>query len=212
MRYKNAIFDLDGTLFDSGKSVTSSLKKAMELLNLPPLTEDQLYSFIGPSIYDSFINVVGSDEETALKAIELYRQEYKNVGIFDCDFYDGVKQMLETLINAGVKLCIASSKPLESVHRLLDRFNISKYFSFVSAPDFGERSSDKSPLIAAAKLNDSVVMVGDRKFDILGAKANNIDTIAVKYGFAPKGELEECKPTYFAANPKEVTDIILGTN
>lgn len=210
MNYKNAIFDLDGTLFQTGDGIVRTLAQTFIELGYEPPSNEQLLGFVGPSLYESFITVGHFSQELALKAVTLYRDKYLDSSIFDCKMYDGVPEMLKKLSDKGVLLTIASSKPHSSLIKLLTHFNILQYFKTVSGPSFAEKSSDKTMLIKNAIADGNCIMIGDRKYDILGAQNLNLDTILVTYGYAPQNELTELAPTYKAANTKEITKIILG--
>lgn len=208
--FSGVIFDLDGTLLDSGKGIFASVRYALDKMGLPPADENTLKSFIGPSLYDSFTQTIGLSETDALRAIDLYREKYLTDGIDECALYPGCVGMLEDLRRNGIRLSVASSKPRPSVERLLQRYEIARLFEKVSAPEPGVRDSGKAGLVRSALLVPDCVMAGDRKYDVLGARENGLPTVWAAYGYAPDGEMEECRPEFVAHRPREITEIILS--
>lgn len=203
-----AIFDVDGTLFDTGAGIKDCVRYALSQLKAPPLSETQLNTFIGPSLFYSFSHTAGLSEEDAARAVALYRERYAVTGIDSAVPYRGVLDMLSTLARKGVSLSIASSKPQVFVSRLLKNYGIEDMFARVCAPDYAKTSNDKSALIAAAAAAPRSVMVGDTRFDIEGAKKAGLKVIAVLYGYGKKSELESAD--YLAESPARVADLLLS--
>ena len=205
---KTVAFDVDGTLFETGKGIKECVKYALDKLGLPQIGEDKLSKFIGPSLYYSFTVTVGLSDELAQKAVSVYREIYYAVGIDEAGPYEGVPQMLEALYSSGYELAVASSKPLVMVNRLLNKFDLSKYFVRVCAPDGAAVSNDKSSLVRAAMGDTMGVMVGDTGYDIEGAHGAGVNAIGVTYGYGTSEALKNAD--YIAASPYEVQKIILG--
>lgn len=199
---KGVIFDVDGTLFETGDGIKYCADYVLQSLNVPRLSEDKLNSFIGPSLFYSFTQTVGLDEQTALHAVELYRARYKDVILDMSRPYDGIEDMLSALYADGYMLAVASSKPLVMVQKLLDKYGVTKYFTRVCAPDYARRGSEKAALITEAAGGCDSLMVGDTKFDIDGAHEAGYAAIAVTYGYGERSTLTSAE--YFADTPQQV--------
>lgn len=180
---KGVIFDIDGTLFDTGEGIKACVRHALAAVGAPPLSQDKLDSFIGPSLFHSFTVTAGLDEERAQQAVDAYRAEYFPRGVDKALPYRGVSELLADLFRDGYVLSVASSKPLIMVNYLLEKFDYKKYFAAVVAPDYARRGSDKAELIRAAAVADKSVMVGDTVFDIDGARGAGVPVIAALYGY-----------------------------
>lgn len=203
-----AIFDVDGTLFDTGAGIKDCVRYALSELNAPPLSEAQLNTFIGPSLFYSFTNTAHLSEEDAARAVSLYRERYAVSGIDNAAPYPGVLDMLSTLTRQGVLLSVASSKPQVFVDRLLKNYGITDLFARVCAPDYAKTSNDKAALIASAAASPRSVMVGDTRFDIEGARRAGLQVIAVTYGYGAKNDL--LSADYLADSPKRVAQLLLS--
>ncbi len=206
--FNGVIFDLDGTIINSASGIFSSAEYALKKMNVK-VDYEKIKTFVGPSLYYSFHQTFGLNEQDALKAVDFYREDYFARGIYDCAVYDGVHETLTKLLSCGIKLSIASSKSVKGVEVALRYTGLDKYFQTISAPNPNDKGNDKQELIKKATLTDKSVMVGDRKFDVLGARENGIPTIFALYGFAPSGEVDECKPEYTINKFSEIIDIVL---
>lgn len=206
----NAIFDIDGTVFNTEHGILHCLRGTFAAIGCDCPPDEKLRECIGPSLHYGFTQVAGLSEESAARAITEYRALYLQEGLYDCEFYDGIPELLQTLFDRGVRLCVASSKPLPSVEKLLRHFDIYRLFERVAAPGFAVKSNEKADLIRSARVCDDAIMVGDRRFDIEGAAANGIPSIGVTYGFAPKGEFDAVRPTFVAHNAADIQAVILG--
>lgn len=201
MKNTCVIFDVDGTLFDTGEGIRDCARHALQQLgaNFP---DEKLDLFIGPSLFYSFHNTVGLSEEQAHRGVELYRARYQSAGIEMSRPYAGILDTLEKLWQEGYTLSIASSKPLVMVEYLLDKYDIRKYFAKVVAATFATVSSDKTAYVQSASLCERNVMVGDTRFDIEGAHNAGVPVIAAAYGFGAKETLTAAE--YTANSPQEV--------
>lgn len=213
MKYKLAIFDVDGTVFDTYTGVSESLVYAFDRLGIAPPPESVLRTFLGPSLYESFTGTMGLDDATARRAIDLFRSVYTVENYKHATFYDGIPALFDRLSAAGVTLAVASSKARPVVIELLRYQGILDRFAVVCAPELGEKGSDKRDLVARAVQSASsgqpAVMIGDRKFDLLAAAQVGIDGIGVTYGFGTREELDACPHVYLADSAKDVGDYIL---
>lgn len=216
--YKYLLFDLDGTLTDSQEGITKSVSYALINLGVEDLPEDIKLRFIGPPLKDSFPKYCGFDEETTEKAIALYRERYSKVGKFENRPYEGIPELLKKLKDDNRVLVIASSKPTGFVEDILNKFDLRQYFDIISAADLSGKKCEKEDVIKEAleilnlKNGDKdVVMIGDRHYDINGAKYFNLDSIGVNYGFAfDKNELKDAGATYVVETVKELGELLLS--
>ncbi len=211
--YKAVLFDLDGTINDSSPGITNSVRFALDRLGCPPMTEPELRRFVGPSLYFSFTNYAGLDDERAERAIELYRECYGGGELYNLKIYDGMPELLAALPQYGLRAALVTSKPALMADRILDHFDTRKYFSVVTAPSPSDHSSDKSVLIRQAleRLElapDEAIMVGDTRFDILGAAKAGCDSVGVTYGCGSRSELVESGATFLADSPDDLRPIL----
>ena len=216
--YKYLLFDLDGTLTDSQEGITKSVSYALINLGVEDLPDDIKLHFIGPPLKDSFPKYCGFDEETTEKAIALYRERYSKVGKFENRPYEGIPELLKKLKEDDRVLVIASSKPTGFVEDILNKFDLRQYFDIISAADLSGKKCEKEDVIKEAleilnlKNGDKdVVMIGDRHYDINGAKYFDLDSIGVNYGFAfDKNELKDAGATYVVETVKELGELLFS--
>ena len=215
---KYMLFDLDGTLTRSDEGIMKSIRYALEKMGFMERNDEKLKSFIGPPLEDSFRNSYGMSKEKCQKAIEFYREYYADKGIFECEVYEGLPQMLDILKNkAGRHLAVVSSKPIEFTEKILEHFDLAKYFDFVVAPEFGNETTKKEDLVKEALEKwgadpHECLMVGDRKFDVLAAEANHIYSIGVLYGYGTMTELMNAGGgvDYVVSTPKGLAEKLIG--
>lgn len=210
--YETILFDLDGTLTDPGLGITNSVIHALKRLKISPPPREELYKFIGPPLHESFEVFYSLTRDEAMTAVDYYREYYKEQGIFENRLYDGIPSLLEHLSEKDKKLILATSKPEVFAKRILEHFNIDKYFSSVCGALLDGSRTDKSEVIAYA-LNgthrlDSTIMVGDRKHDIIGATKTGIDSIGVLFGYGSAGELMDAGATYICETVNDIEKII----
>lgn len=215
--YKNVFFDLDGTITDSGEGILNSVEYALKKLGITNYERSELYGFIGPPLMVSFGEFFGLSEEKCKEGVRLYREYYSKKGIYENRLYDGIIPLLEKLKSAGINIVLATSKPHEFAEEILRYFGIARYFDHIAAAEMNGKRNEKSEIIAYALEISSAeksktVMVGDRRFDVLGAKAAGIASIGVLYGFGTEDELIKAGADYTAKTPESVLEIVLGTN
>ena len=211
MGYDAALFDLDGTLTDPGEGITNSVAYALRALGIEPPERRELYKFIGPPLAESFMRFYGMDEAGAAEAVRLYRVYFSDRGIFENLVYPGIPETLRRLKEAGVRLTLATSKPTVYALRILERFELDGFFDETVGSELDGRRTNKEEVVRCALEHcvGAAVMIGDRMHDILGGKANGIDTIGVLYGYGSKQELLEAGATRLAETPEDLIDLIL---
>ena len=190
---KAIIFDLDGTLTDSGEGIMNCAKLALEHYGLPIPSEAELRTFVGPPLHDSFIRF-GVPAQEADNAIKIYRSRYIPIGKFENHPYEGIQDTLEKLKALGHTLYVATSKPETMSVEILEHFDLAKYFDIIAGASFDRSRSSKEDVIAYL-LNqcgdyDRKIMVGDTAFDVIGAKAHGIPTVGVAWGYGKVEDME----------------------
>ncbi len=191
---KAILFDLDGTLTDSGPGIMNCAKLALQHYGLPIPTEAELRTFVGPPLGDSFIRF-GVPAEEAYNAIAIYRSRYIPIGKFENDPYPGIRELLERLHSEGYPLYVATSKPEKMSVEILEHFDLAKYFTIIAGATMDASRSSKADVIAYL-LNqcggcENAMMVGDTAFDVIGAKAHGIPTVGVAWGYGKVEEMEQ---------------------
>ena len=212
--YNTILFDLDGTLTDPGIGITNSVAYALNKFGISVADKTELYKFIGPPLKDSFMKYYGFDQNKALLAVDYYREYFSEKGIFENKIYDGVQEVLSDIKNSGRKIALATSKPELFAKQILDYFNLTEYFDFVGGATMDSSRNTKGDVINYTlqnlKIKDlsTVIMVGDREHDIIGAKQAGIDSIGVLFGYGDRKELENAGAVYIAKTVKEIINYI----
>ncbi len=212
-RYKAVLFDFDGTLVDSSEGIFKSLIYAFRQDGKPAPDAQTLRKFIGPPIYDSLKTLFGYPDNKIDFMIEKYRERYRAQGYREVRVYDGIPALLETLRANGVKIATASSKPTVFIEQILKEQGLFAYFDYIGGTLFDNISSDKTVIIQEAMQAlgvsaEDCVMVGDRLYDIRGAKGAGVPCIAVLFGFGSRAEFEEYDADYIAETAEEVSELI----
>lgn len=207
--YDAFLFDLDGTLTDNSQGITNSVRHALKYYGIEAENKD-LLGFIGPPLYESFEKYYGIKD--GHKAVEHYREYYRDKGIFENRVYEGIPEALETLKKAGKKLYVATSKPEDFARAILDHFELSPYFEGIYGATM-DSSRVAKPDIIAFLLQEhpdiqNPIMIGDREHDILGAKENEIASAGVLYGFGSREELENAGADYILARPENLPELL----
>ena len=184
--YKAILFDLDGTLTESGEGITKCVQYALEKLGRPESDLEKLKVFIGPPLMEQFMKYADMDEATARKAVEYYRERYSTTGIFENRPYPGVEKMLQELRRKKYLLAVASSKPEYYVKQILDYFNLTEYFDEIVGSEMNGARTNKTEVIEETLKRlgldhhrEQVIMVGDKEHDVLGARKAGLDCVAV---------------------------------
>lgn len=195
MAFSTVFFDLDGTLTDSKEGIIRSVVHALESLSCPIPPDAMLHQFLGPPLLHSFTQYAGLSEEDAHVAIDRYRERFSTVGLFENRVYDGIEPMLQSLTDAGKRLVVATSKPELFSVQILEHFGLAPYFARICGSNMNETRTRKDEVIAYALETcgvtdkSTVVMVGDRNHDVIGAKKNGLFSVGVLYGYGDREEL-----------------------
>ena len=191
---KTILFDLDGTLTDSGEGIINCVIYALEYYNLPIPSREELRLFVGPPLPEMFVKY-GVKPENAVEAEEIFRQRFVPIGMYENRLYPGIKELLETLRKEGHVLCIATSKPENMAREVLKYFDIAKYFHYICGATLDHSRDTKEQVIAYLLSQcDSEypwVMVGDTAFDVVGANAHKIPAIGVAWGYGVVEEMQQ---------------------
>lgn len=214
--YKYVFFDLDGTLTQSEFGIINSVIYALNKMGVEVGDRELVKRFIGPPLLVSFKEFYKMSDEDAEKAASLYRECYNAGEIFNAPLFDGIEELLKKLTEAGIKLYVVTSKPEVFAKRILEHYGIKQFFEKVIGPDLSEKDSSKAKMVKMA-INDTsdapeiseYVMVGDRFYDIEGAKANGIDSIAVLYGYGNRDEFEKSGATHIVNTPEDIARTVI---
>jgi len=215
MKFRYAMFDLDGTLTDPAEGITNSIRYALRKLGEPVPEREQLYPFIGPPLLDSFEKYCGLSPERSHDALIAYREYFVDRGIFENEVYPGIEALLQTLSAAGIRLFVATSKPELYSVRILEHFGLSKYFEFVGGCTMEEQRVKKDEVIRyileqrSIPDGENAVMIGDRGADMIGAKKCGLSAIGALYGYGSREELADAGADFFAEAPERIGKIIL---
>ncbi len=209
----NILFDLDGTLTDPASGITESIQYALEMIGKPVPAADDLLWCIGPPLLGSFIKMLGADSDKAETALSLYRERYNAEGKFKNKVYAGIPETLQELIEQSFNLFVATSKPQVFANEILIHFNLLHFFRGVYGSEFDGTLVDKGELIAYILKKETIsakntIMVGDRSYDILGAKKHGISGAGVTYGYGTKEELIGSGADYIIDFPEEIMEVV----
>ena len=193
MTPKTILFDLDGTLTDSGEGIINCAALALQHFGIPVPDRETMRVFVGPPLHDSFIRF-GVPEDKAEEAIHIYRSRYIPIGKFENTPYPGITDLLQKLKEQGHRLYVATSKPEQMSIEILEHFDLAKYFTLICGASLDLSRNSKDAVIAyllqQTETDGEIVMVGDTAFDVLGAKAHGIPTIGVSWGYGKVEDME----------------------
>lgn len=212
--YQNLIFDLDGTLTDSAPGVTKSVQYALKKFAIE-VEAEQLKAFVGPPLQQSFQKYYGFSEADAFKAVSYYREYYSKFGIYENRLYPDIGNLIRNLKSVGKKLYVATSKPTIFAEKVLAHFEIDCFFSMIVGSNLDGTRVNKVEVLeylfkhAHGMDLKRAVMIGDRKFDIIGAHAKKLDSIAVTYGYGSLEELSAEEPTKIVSSVSELQTFLL---
>ncbi len=213
--YRDLFFDLDGTLIDSYEGVSRAYLYALSKLNRPPLRPSERRRILGPPLEWSFRELSGLTGETNARAIELYREYYLARGIRECAPYPGIPELLPALREAGYRLSVATSKPESMAKQILAEKRLDTYFSFIGGAEMNGPRSDKESVLRyclssiEGVLPEASLMIGDRKYDILGAAPFKISGIGVLWGYGDRAELLEAGALHIVKTPASLAELLI---
>lgn len=219
--FQYCLFDLDGTLTDPREGITKSVQYALKRFGIEEPDIKKLEFFIGPPLRNTFMEAYHMSSKQAEQAVAVYRERFSPIGLFENQIFEGIPGMLRELNEKGIKLAVASSKPTVFVHQILEHFEIKQYFSVVVGSELDGRRDTKEEVVEEALRQLGIwemvpvekkkycAMVGDRKFDIQGAKAYGLTGVGVRFGFAKEGELETEGADYIVDTVAQLQKILL---
>lgn len=207
------LFDLDGTLTDPFRGIAAGIRHACAQLDAAIPTDDVLRSMIGPPFQETFASVLGLPDHRVDEGIDHYRSVYEGGGLFDATVYDGVAAVLAQVQAAGHDLALATSKPTESATRVLAHFGLTAHFTFIGGASRDRTRHHKHDVIGHVLKEmgaDSAqtIMIGDRRYDVEGARHWGIPTIGVRWGYAEEGELESAGAVHIAETPVHLGEVL----
>jgi phosphoglycolate phosphatase len=189
------LFDLDGTLTDPRDGIVGCLRHALQHVGVPLPSDDDLACLIGPPLHESLRDLLGSERSHMLpRALELYRERFRTVGMFENAVYPGIPEGLATLADAGWRLWVVTSKPLAFAGPILQHFGLAQHFAGVHGSELSGDRSNKGELIAYLLRTEGVraehaTMIGDRSHDVVGARSNGVRSLGVLWGYGAREEL-----------------------
>jgi phosphoglycolate phosphatase len=207
------VFDLDGTLTDPLPGIAGCLRYALARLDRPCPDDDELGIFIGPPLRGTFATLLGTNDQALIEAaLRYYRERFAAVGLFENRVYDGVPEMLDRLQSVG-PLLVATSKMAEYAERIVRHFGLAPYFAGVYGAEPGGRFDDKADLLAhlvrRERLTaDRTLMIGDRVFDVVAARANGLRAIGALWGYGSERELREAGAAQLCATPDALPSLV----
>lgn len=208
---KTVLFDLDGTLTDSGEGIINCAIPALEHFGLPIPSREELRVFVGPPLHETFQRF-GVPTNRVDEAIRVYRSHYIPTGMFENTPYPGIESLLKALKNEGYTLYVATSKPEEMSVTILERFGLAPYFDRICGASTDTSRSTKDAVIAylleQSGAKEDMVMVGDTKYDVLGAKAHGIPAIGVSWGYGSVEEMVQAGATGIADTMEQLLDML----
>lgn len=209
---KAILFDLDGTLTDSGEGIINCAEAALGHFGLPIPPREQMRVFVGPPLHETFQKFGVAPEQTE-EAIRVYRERYIPIGKYENTPYPGIRELLENLKAAGHRLYVATSKPETTSIEILEHFDLAKYFDRICGASMDLSRNSKEDVIAyLLEQNgraDNMIMVGDTKFDVLGAKAHGIPTVGVAWGYGEAADMLEAGAVKIAYTMEELESYLL---
>ncbi len=205
-------FDLDGTLTDPKQGFVRSVRFALSELSIELDSDINLESYIGPPMHHTFRKLCG-DDHLAEAAILLYRERYAEIGLFENELYEGVTECLEQIVGTAESLHVATSKPTVFSKRIIEHFGLDQYFDVVFGSNLDGSLSDKTELLEHILESQEItpqnaVMIGDRRFDMIGARNHGIRALGALWGYGSKDELINAGADEICAHPAEIYDRI----
>lgn len=214
--YGIILFDLDGTLTDSKPGIVNSFNYALKSMGFEEQDAAALERFVGPPLKYSFKTICGFDDKQIDQAIRLYREYYSVKGMFENSVYPGIPELLQRLKSSGKTLAVATSKIMTHARKILEYFKLADYFAVIAGSNPDDSRSTKEEVLRYCldelhiSQKEGVVLVGDTKYDVIGAREVGIDCICVLYGYGSLEELRKENPTYIVETVEDVGRMLLG--
>ena len=212
--YKYIFFDLDGTITDPGEGITNSVAHSLKYYGIEVADKRELYTFIGPPLYASYMKYYGFSRDEAHRAVERYREYYADKGVFECTLYPGIERLLRRLAESDKRVVLATSKPEIFANKILKHFGLEPCFDLVAGATLDSTRVEKADVIKYAldslgiTCADEVLMIGDREHDVLGAAAFNIDALGVTFGYGSRAELEAAGAGDVAESVEDIENLL----
>ena len=211
MTPKSILFDLDGTLTDSGEGIMKSVVYALGHYGIAEPSEKELRTFVGPPLSESFSRA-GVPQDQLEEVIRMYRSRYVPIGIYENHPYPGIRELLEQLRSDGHKLYVATSKPEWMAIKILEHFDLAKYFDVICGASTDFSRNTKAAVIAhlmeQCSAQHHAIMVGDTAYDVIGAKAHNIPCIGVSWGYGLLEDMEKAGAVGVAHTMQQLHDLL----
>lgn len=209
------LLDLDGTLTEPYEGISRSIVHALRMLGHPEPDAATLRTWIGPPLIESFRIAFNGDEARAEAALAHYRQRFGERGLYENAVFDGIPEAIAEMRDAGVRIILATSKPRFYAVPILEHFGLMPLFDAAHGSELDGRNNDKADLIAHIVEVEKVdprraVMVGDRKHDVIGARANGIRSLAVDWGYGSEAEFTDCRPDHRVGRVDELAPTVLA--
>lgn len=215
-KFDAVLFDFDGTVADTGEGVFLCVRHAIDVHSLEQPSEEEIRKFIGPPMIASYHNLYPQLSDSDVQSLmQSYRERYAAEGIYKFRLYDGMVELLQTLNENSIKVAVASSKPQEALTNIIKVGKIERYFDCIVGADKNYVDSDKAAIIKEAINRLSVadksriLMVGDRKYDIVGAHKAGIPCAAVLFGYGSAEEFEEYHADYVVESCDEIAQLVI---
>ena len=214
----NILFDLDGTLTDSYQGITKSISHALSILGRIPPPQESLTWCVGPPLKKSLSLLLDSeDEELVSEALAAFRERFRAVGMFENEVYSGIPRMLDALQQQAHTLYVATSKPVVFADKIVEHFGLNRYFQGIYGSELDGTRADKTSLMLHLLTCEDIdqadaTMVGDRKHDMIGARANGVRGIGVLWGYGTKKELEASGACTCCSSPSDLIDVFNDTS
>lgn len=207
MKHKAVLFDLDGTLTDSGEGIINCAQYAFQQMGYPVPPREEMDVFIGPPLWGTF-EAFGIPKERTEEAVQIFRSRYVPIGKFENKPYEGIRELLEALGAQGWERYVATSKPEETAKEILEHFDMDRYFDCICGASIEHNLYEKDQVIAyllgKTQPGDLRIMVGDTKYDVIGAAAHKIPTIGVSWGYGKVSEMLDAGAIGIANTPEEL--------
>lgn len=213
MSQRTVLFDLDGTLSDSAPGILASVEYAFVEMGLPYPGHSR--RLLGPPIKD-IMAMLHCPIDRVDEAISHYRVRYRTIGLFENTVYDGIPELLKSLVDNGDQLAIATSKPELFAAQILEYFGLADCFAFIGGATLDSSRAAKADVIAHTLRNlssvdiSNIVMVGDRMHDVMGAESHGIETYGVLWGYGDESELSGAGAKALVTHPADLANLLLG--